>query len=223
MISPIATSGSSSRRAEYAAMTRSALIEAAIAEFVERGYEAATMNAVARRARVTKGAAYHHFSSKAGLWEAVVVTRVGAVLIQPPEPGSSCAEWESWLGDLVDRWHTDAAQLAAVLTASPGHTMTLGAAVTAALQEYHPGEVSSPVLRRLTATAIAAAVTSRDPGGIEVAAQMINAGSISGLKTNSLVNAATNAHTKDDDMNTHQPDRKTHPDPEIDFARSSTI
>jgi AcrR family transcriptional regulator len=51
--------------------TRAALIEAALAIAAEEGFEAVTLNAVAARAGMTKGAVYSNFRSKAQLlWEA---------------------------------------------------------------------------------------------------------------------------------------------------------
>jgi len=48
-------------RAEH---TRAAIVEAALALFAERGYEAATMRVIAQRAGVATGNAYYYFSSK---------------------------------------------------------------------------------------------------------------------------------------------------------------
>jgi AcrR family transcriptional regulator len=59
---------SSSRKRQR---TRAALIEAALAIAAEQGFEAVTLNAVAARAGMTKGAVYSNFRSKAQLlWEA---------------------------------------------------------------------------------------------------------------------------------------------------------
>lgn len=60
-----------SLRAEQVAQTRQALIEAARELFGERGYAATSVDDVARTARVTSGALYHHFATKTGLFEAV--------------------------------------------------------------------------------------------------------------------------------------------------------
>lgn len=55
--------------------------EAAFAEFAERGYGAARMEAVARRAGIAKGLLYHHFpAGKAALFAAVVEGLVLPVL-----------------------------------------------------------------------------------------------------------------------------------------------
>jgi AcrR family transcriptional regulator len=47
--------------------SRSALIDAALAEFTEKGYESATVNGIAERAGVTTGALYAHFRGKLDL------------------------------------------------------------------------------------------------------------------------------------------------------------
>ena len=40
------------------------IIQAAVDEFLESGYDGASMEAIARRAGISKGGLYHHFSSK---------------------------------------------------------------------------------------------------------------------------------------------------------------
>ncbi|MDM7892620.1 ScbR family autoregulator-binding transcription factor [Curtobacterium caseinilyticum] len=59
-------------RQERAVATRAALIAAAAAEFDERGYLGASMDGVAERAGMTKGALYFHFRSKADTASAVI-------------------------------------------------------------------------------------------------------------------------------------------------------
>lgn len=61
-----------SRKAEYAKATRQALIDAARELFAERGYADTSIEDVVQRARVTRGALYHHFESKSALFRAVV-------------------------------------------------------------------------------------------------------------------------------------------------------
>jgi AcrR family transcriptional regulator len=62
-----------SRREEYAAQTRAAVVSAAITRFAADGYAATTIDAIADEARVAKGGVYHHFASKAELFEAAFV------------------------------------------------------------------------------------------------------------------------------------------------------
>jgi AcrR family transcriptional regulator len=59
-------------QAERLAATRAALLRAARAIFAEMGYEAAGTEEIVRRARVTRGALYHHFKDKRALFDAVV-------------------------------------------------------------------------------------------------------------------------------------------------------
>ncbi len=59
------------RRAEQASATRQAIISAASELFAERGYAAVSVEEIVRRARVTRGALYHHFEDKADLFRAV--------------------------------------------------------------------------------------------------------------------------------------------------------
>ncbi|MFB8003694.1 TetR/AcrR family transcriptional regulator [Nocardia sp. NPDC056000] len=58
-------------RAEYAEATRSALLEAGRRLFIERHYTDLSAEEIARAARLTRGALYHHFGGKQGLFEAV--------------------------------------------------------------------------------------------------------------------------------------------------------
>ncbi|WP_199430226.1 TetR/AcrR family transcriptional regulator [Qaidamihabitans albus] len=59
-----------SRREDYSESTRSALVDSAVKLFTKRGYAGTSLDEIARRARVTKGALYHHFSGKQALFEA---------------------------------------------------------------------------------------------------------------------------------------------------------
>ncbi|MEU5871102.1 TetR/AcrR family transcriptional regulator [Glycomyces sp. NPDC047369] len=59
-------------RAEQREATRRALLEEGRRRFAADGYHAVVLNEVAQAAGVTKGAAYHHFGSKLGLFRAVV-------------------------------------------------------------------------------------------------------------------------------------------------------
>lgn len=60
-----------SLRAEQVAQTRAALVTAARRLFGEHGFAATSVDDVAREARVTTGALYHHFPTKTALFETV--------------------------------------------------------------------------------------------------------------------------------------------------------
>jgi AcrR family transcriptional regulator len=62
-----------SRRDEDAEQSRVAIIAAAVECFATEGFAATTMDAVAAEARMAKGGVYHHFASKADLFEAAFV------------------------------------------------------------------------------------------------------------------------------------------------------
>lgn len=59
--------------------TAAAILEAAIAEFSQRGYDGARIDGIARRARVNKRMLYHYFGGKEGLYLAVLEGRYAAI------------------------------------------------------------------------------------------------------------------------------------------------
>ena len=60
-----------SLRAEQVAQTRAALVAAGRRMFGDNGFRATSVEDLAREARVTTGALYHHFPTKTALFEAV--------------------------------------------------------------------------------------------------------------------------------------------------------
>jgi AcrR family transcriptional regulator len=58
-------------QAERLAATRAALLKAARTIFAEQGYAAAATEEIVRRAKVTRGALYHHFEDKRSLFDTV--------------------------------------------------------------------------------------------------------------------------------------------------------
>ena len=67
----VATKVTRRTQAERTEATTGALVDAARELFARDGYDATSLDAVAARARVTKGAVYHHFEGKRQLFEAV--------------------------------------------------------------------------------------------------------------------------------------------------------
>jgi AcrR family transcriptional regulator len=68
---PVATRVARRTQAERTGATTAALVDAARELFARDGYDATSLDAVAARASVTKGAVYHHFEGKRQLFEAV--------------------------------------------------------------------------------------------------------------------------------------------------------
>lgn len=58
-----------------AAETARRVLEVATTQFAERGFSATSVDDIARTAGVTRGAVYHHYSSKAGLFAAVAAAQ----------------------------------------------------------------------------------------------------------------------------------------------------
>jgi AcrR family transcriptional regulator len=63
-----------SRRAEYVAATRAAILSSAAELFAGQGFEKTSIDQVALAARISKGAIYHHFPDKRTIFEAIFLT-----------------------------------------------------------------------------------------------------------------------------------------------------
>jgi AcrR family transcriptional regulator len=77
------------KRAEKSAARREAILAAALEEFTARGYAAARLDDVAKRADVAKGTIYLHFRDKEALFQEIVGTMLVPlidVLVSPPPP-----------------------------------------------------------------------------------------------------------------------------------------
>jgi TetR/AcrR family acrAB operon transcriptional repressor len=72
------------RTKEEAAITRAILLKTALSVFSAKGYSAATLDDVAKAAKVTRGAIYWHFKSKADLYNTLIeaVSARGAAVVQ---------------------------------------------------------------------------------------------------------------------------------------------
>ncbi|KAA5826731.1 TetR/AcrR family transcriptional regulator [Saccharopolyspora hirsuta] len=93
------------RRLEYSETTRQALVDSAVELFTEHGYAGTSLEEIAKRARVTKGALYHHFGGKQALFEAAFdAVETGVV-----------ARLAGVLADAGDRWEATRSGLSAFL------------------------------------------------------------------------------------------------------------
>ena len=88
-----ATPKPASNRAERAAERRGAIIEAAMDEFIARGFAATRLDDVAKRAGVAKGTIYLHFKDKESMFEELIRTAIVPLVVRlgstPPPPGAS--------------------------------------------------------------------------------------------------------------------------------------
>jgi TetR/AcrR family transcriptional repressor of mexJK operon len=77
-----------------------AIVRAAAEVFLRRGYGRASMDAIARRAEVSKQTIYHHFGSKEALFGAIVEARCAQLLGPPDTPDPAAGDLETALTTL---------------------------------------------------------------------------------------------------------------------------
>ena len=84
--------GAPSNRSERAAERRAAIVDAAMEEFVARGFAATRLDDIAKRAGVAKGTIYLHFKDKESMFEELIRTAlvplIGRLHAPPPIGGS---------------------------------------------------------------------------------------------------------------------------------------
>jgi AcrR family transcriptional regulator len=87
------------RRERYVESTRAALLDAGRRFFAERGFTEVSAEELVRAAGLTRGALYHHFAGKQGLFEAVfedmeaqAAERITAAMARADEPLARAAE-----------------------------------------------------------------------------------------------------------------------------------
>jgi AcrR family transcriptional regulator len=81
-----------SLRAEQVAQTRAALVRAGRVLFGTQGFAATSVEDIARHARVTTGALYHHFPTKAAVFEAVFEAVHEVLMAASAAAGASAAD-----------------------------------------------------------------------------------------------------------------------------------
>src|SRR3954451_19540242 len=84
--------GPAATRATRAAERRAAIVDAAMEEFIARGFAATRLDDIAKRAGVAKGTIYLHFKDKESMFEELVRTVIVPVVTRltalPPPAGS---------------------------------------------------------------------------------------------------------------------------------------
>lgn len=86
--------------------SRSAILDAALAEFTTKGYRGSSVNAIAQRAGITKSGLLHHFESKDALLAAVLAERRAPA--RGPEPREPSRDFLTALRDVVAHNQQDA-------------------------------------------------------------------------------------------------------------------
>ncbi len=105
------------------ARTRAALIEAATAVIGEKGYDRASLEDIAARAGMTRGAVYGNFKNKEELFLAIIATRWQPI-IPPFVPGAPLRTQMRILGETVAREARLRQAYAAAATAFQLYTLT---------------------------------------------------------------------------------------------------
>lgn len=76
---PMQSSRASPRWRRRAGARPEEILEAALAEFTERGFDAARMEDIAKRAGISKGAVYLYFASKEAVLRALIDAKIGPI------------------------------------------------------------------------------------------------------------------------------------------------
>jgi AcrR family transcriptional regulator len=87
-----APAATSNHRAERTAERRAAIVEAALEEFIARGFAATRLDDIAKRAGVAKGTIYLHFKDKESMFEELISTAIVPLigrLMPPPSMSGS--------------------------------------------------------------------------------------------------------------------------------------
>ncbi|AWM11201.2 TetR/AcrR family transcriptional regulator [Bradyrhizobium symbiodeficiens] len=94
-----------SNRATRAQERRAAIVDAAMEEFIARGFAATRLDDIAKRAGVAKGTIYLHFKDKESMFEElvriVIVPVVARLTALPPPTGSVRNLIEAFAGNLL--------------------------------------------------------------------------------------------------------------------------
>jgi AcrR family transcriptional regulator len=167
-----------SGRAARAAERRQAIIDAAMDEFVARGYAATRLDDVAQRAGVAKGTIYLHFKDKEALFQELIRTAlvplIGRLAAPPPAGGSVRAAIERFAqafeqevvstrrGDIVRLVVAEGARFPSVAEFYYREVVSRGLAGMRALIELgiQRGEIRNEALARFPQIVVAPAIVA---------------------------------------------------------------
>jgi AcrR family transcriptional regulator len=181
MADPAATGSSApmpNGRAARAADRRSAIVEAALDEFIARGFTATRLDDVAKRAGVAKGTIYLHFKDKEALFEELIRTAIVPIidrLTTPPALNGSVRDvLEGFAktfieevvttrrGDIVRLIIAEGPRFPAIADFYYREVISRGLAAMRALIQIavHRGEVSQTQLERFPQIVVAPAIVA---------------------------------------------------------------
>jgi AcrR family transcriptional regulator len=176
--SPKAAPKPPSNRAARAAERREAIIAAGLEEFIARGFAAARLDDVARRAGVAKGTIYLHFTDKEALFQELIRAAVVPVLDRlaaPPVAGRSAREmFEGFAetiahevvatrrGDILRLFLTEGSRFPALAEFYYREVIARGMAGMRALIQYGitRGEIREPALAQFPQLMVAPAIVA---------------------------------------------------------------
>ncbi len=149
-----------SLRAEQVAQTRAALVAAGRRLFGENGFRATSVEDLAREARVTTGALYHHFPTKTAVFEAVFVQAHTDLMTESAKAAKGASDGIDELARGFDAFldgvlHPDMQRI--LIVDGPA---VLGLARYTELDERYAHAV---IVHSLTAAAEAGTITVEDP------------------------------------------------------------
>jgi AcrR family transcriptional regulator len=167
-----------SNRTERAAERRAAIIDAALDEFIARGFAATRLDDVAKRAGVAKGTIYLHFKDKEALFQELIRTAlvplIGRLAAPPPAGASVRAALEAFAqtfarevittrrGDIVRLIVAEGPRFPSVADFYYREVVSRGMAAMRALIELgiSRGEIRSEALARFPQIVVAPAIVA---------------------------------------------------------------
>ncbi|MEV6072358.1 helix-turn-helix domain-containing protein [Nocardia sp. NPDC052001] len=157
-----------SRRDMYAALTRTAILDAARKLFVERGFDTTSVDDIARESQLSKGAVYHHFQDKQQVFAEVYLEAERIVMLEVTK-AAAAPDLSPW-----DRAEAAAQQAISCYAADPD-TRALLRQATSVLGSERTRELDATVAMPLIEGMLAelARVGELRPVNTDVAAQLV--------------------------------------------------